>query len=559
MKKFLVGLVALLLFIPATGIAHAADAPSKNPAQIFESAVPEIGARGIFFQENFSGMDTIGYIRYSHIPAFKSDGTYVPSDFWDWRLCSSWEDANCELKSGYTVEGRTFLGKCKNTLEIGCIENLKVTLTSGSQKELQYVGPALESIVDTPESRLFNIPRSSTPALFQDENSNLYLVRAQVFYSISGTSSVMPKLDADVYPVLKVIDPTVKAPERIIVRSPETGLNVATLSNTRSDCLAISTGICYKQGATNLENEYSLTLRLPKTITGWFKGRLKSPSISVNTFSDTSNLLTVSAKSVAMPVMGGWVKYDDLPSDFIKKLYPFAGYPERRDQNLGLYADASQGARAFEEFSAWAPYLKDTALTTIDIWSFGTNINPAQSKCMNGTSAIGGLVTTNASVYSSEPPTWNAEAMTLDYKIAAPHFNEAGVENVGTYTLAISNEVIQCLYGVSELPASAKVSIIYGDVATEVGTIAVGSKDGWSYFSADGFHFSNPTIRVKFEKAAPIAAPTPSPTSPPGSSAQLAKEKKVIWCAKGNAKRKITALNPACPKGFKKIADPTRR
>jgi hypothetical protein len=559
MKKFFFALLALLLLITGTGPLFAADAPSKNPAQIFESALPEIGARGIFFQENFSGMDTIGYIRYSHIPNFKSDGTVDPSDWWDWQLCNSWEDGNCPLKSGYTVEGRAFLGKCKISIEIGCIENLKATSVNGVQKELQYIGPALESIVDTPESRLFNIPRSSTPSLFQDENSNLYLVRAQVFYSLTGTSSIAPKLDADVYPVLKVSDSTVQAPERIIVRSPETGLNVATLSNTRSDCLAISTGICYKQGATNLENEYSLTLRLPKTITGWFKGRLKSPSISVKPFSDTSNLLTVSAKSVAMPVMGGWVKYDDLPSDFIKKLYPFGGYPTRRDQNLGLYADASQGDRAFEEFSAWAPYLKDKALTTIDIWSFGTNINPAKSRCMEGTTAIGGLVTTNASVYSSDPPTWNAEAMTLDYKIAAPHFNEAGVENVGSYTLAISNEVIQCLYGMSELPATARVSIVYGDTTTDVGTVAVGSKDGWSYFSVDGFHYSTPTIRVKFEKPTPIVTPAPTPTPTAGSTVQLAQRKKVIWCAKGNAKRKITALNPTCPKGYKKIADPTSR
>jgi len=552
MKKLFLGLSALLLLITNTGPLFAADAPAKNPAQIFESTLPEKGARGIFFQENFSGMESIGYIRYSHIPTFKADGSIEPSDYWDWKLCNSWEDAQCVLKSGYTVEGRAFLGKCKDVNEIGCIENLKVSFTTGGQRELQYVGPALESIIDTPESRLLNIPRSSTPALFKDDDSNLYLVRATTFFSITGTKSVAPKLDADVYPVIKVLDPTVKVPERIVVKSPVTGLNVATLSNTRSDCLAISAGICYKQGATNLENEFSLTLRLPNSITGWFKGRLKSPTISVKLFSDTSNIITVTAKSVAMPVMGGWVKYDDLPSDFIKKLYPSGGYPESRDQNLGLYADASQGARAFEEFSAWAPYLKDRALTTIDIWSFGTNINPAKSRCMTSDNSIGGLVTTNASVYSSEPPTWDPVTMTLDYKIAAPHYNADGIENSGSYTLAISNEAIKCLYGMSELPASATVSILYGETSTNIGTIAVGSKDGWSYFSVDGFHFSAPTIRVKFVAPAPVAAPVAKPAA---ASAPI----KIQWCAKGNAKKKVTAVKPVCPKGYKKIADPFGR
>ncbi len=145
--------------------------------------------------------------------------------------------------------------------------------------------------------------------------------------------------------------------------------------------------------------------------------------------------------------------------------------------------------------------------------------------------------------------------MSLDYKIAAPHFNAEGVENSGSYTLAISNDVIKCLYGMSELPASATVSILYGDTSTNIGTIAVGSKDGWSYFSADGFHFSAPTIRVKFAKPAPAATATPNSAS----KAQSTHVKKVIWCAKGNAKKKITAVKPLCPKGYKKIADPFGR
>lgn len=552
MKKFILSFFALLLLVPVSDNAAAADAPGKTPAQIFESSSPETGARGIFFQENFSGMDSIGYIRYSHIPKFNPDGTIEPANFWNWKLCSTWEDSQCDLKAGYTVEGRVFLGKCKDAFEIGCIESLKLRAAGGIQGDLRYVGPALESIVDTPESKLFNIPRSSTQALFTDENSNLYIVRANIYYSITSRDSVSPKLDVDIYPVIKVLDSTVKAPVPTIFRSPTNGLDVATIANTRSDCLAISTGICYKQGATKLENEFSLDLRLPKNITGWFKGRLMSPSILVKPFSETSNLISVTAKSVAMPVMGGWVKFDDLPSDFIKKLYPSGGYPESREQKLGLYADASQGARAFEEFSAWAPYLKDKALTTVDIWSFGTNMNSAKSRCMLSTTSIGGLVTTNASVYSSEPPTWNPESMTLDYKIAAPHFNEAGDENVGTYTLAISNDVIKCLYGMSELPASATVSIVYGEKTTDIGTIAVGSRDGWSYFSADGFHFSTPTIRVKFAKPAPIAAPATNP----GSKTQTPQAKKVIWCAKGYAKKKVTAVKPTCPKGYKKIGDP---
>ncbi len=548
MKRILILVAGMLLIASSISEGFAADAPSKTPGEIFANSAPASGGRGILFQENYSGFLSVGYIRYSHTPTFDSNGKIDPSDYWNWRLCSSWSDSKCEPRTGYSLEGFVFLGKCLSEVEIGCIQSLMMRSADGIQSELAYVGPAMESIVDIPENRALNIPRSSTQALFKDGNSNLFMVRALIFYIVDGSGTVKPKLDVDVYPVLKVADPTVKKPEPIVLKSPESGLGIVTVANVRKDCLAITEGICYKQGATNLESQISLTLRLPKEITGWFKGRLKSPSITVNRFSATSNLVVVTANSVAMPVMGGWVTYDDLPSDFITKLYPSLALPNRRDQKFELIADSSSGSRAFEEFSAWAPYLKDKALATTDIWSFGTNFSPSKSRCMNDSISIGGLVTTNASVYSSEPPTWNPELMTLDYKIAAPHFNPAGEVNVGTYTLAISNDVIKCLYGLGQLPASATVSIVYGETTTNIGTIAVGSKAGWSYFSADGFHFSTPTIRVKF------ADPNRVSIAAPANQAN-----KVIWCAKGNAKKKITALKPTCPKGYKKIADPTKR
>lgn len=547
MKRILTLVAGMLLVSSGIYQGFAADAPAKTPGEIFANSAPENNARGILFQENYSGFLSVGYIRYSHTPTFDSNGKVEPSDYWNWRLCTSWQDSNCVPKAGHTLEGFVFLGKCLNDAEIGCVESLRIRAAEGTQSELKYVGPALENIVDTPESKALNIPRSSTHALFQDEKSNLFIVRALIFYIVDGSGTAKPKLDVDVYPVLKVADPTVKKPEPVVIKSPESGLGIVTVANVRKDCLAITEGVCYKQSATNLENQISLALRLPKEITGWFKGRLKSPTITVNKFSETSNLVIISANPVAMPVMGGWVKYDDLPSDFITKLYPSGGLPNRKDQKLELIADSSSGSRAFEEFSAWAPYLKDKALTTTDIWSFGTNFSPSKSRCMTSSTSIGGVVTTNASVYSSEPPTWDPNSMTLDYKIAAPHFNAAGEVNVGTYTLAISNEVIKCLYGLGQLPASATVSIVYGDTSTNIGTIAVGSKAGWSYFSANGFHFSSPTVRVKF------ADPNQVSTAAP-----VIQAKKAIWCSKGKAKKKITDINPACPKGFKKIANPAK-
>jgi hypothetical protein len=274
---------------------------------------------------------------------------------------------------------------------------------------------------------------------------------------------------------------------------------------------------------------------------------LNSPTINISSLNANSNQITVSANPVAMPIMGGWVKYADLPKDFIINLYPSGGYPDSPNQTLGLYADASQGTRGFEEFIAWAPYLKDRALMTLDTWSFGTNRGRAANQCLSNTSSVAGIVTTNASVYSSEPPEWNPKEMSLDYKIAAPHFSESGAENLGSYTLAISNEVIKCLYGLGQLPASATVSIVYSDSIKSIGTVAVGSRDGWSYFSASGFTYSTPTIRIKF------SSPTPEKTTQAGSQLP-AKKTQSITCQKAKVKKVVKGAKPVCPKGFKKVA-----
>ena len=536
---------ATIFSLTGLSFAGAADAPAQTPARVFEAALPEIGARGIIFQENMQMMDSIGYIRYSHIPTFSPSGTIAPSDYWDWKLCKSWEDSACEAKAGFTLEGTVYLGYCLNKSELGCVESLAISDKSGNLTDLTYVGPALQTIVDTPQSDKYSIPRSSTPSIFKDASMNLYVVRAGIHYSVSTNVDPSPKLDVDIYPVSKVLDATVKAPTPKTMRDPGSGLGIVNVENVRADCLAISEGICYRQAATNLDATYSISLRIPKGVGGWFRGRLGSPKIDVASLNDRSNQITVSANPVAMPVMGGWVKYADLPKDFISNLYPSGGYPDSPNQTLGLYADASQTSRGFEEFVAWAPYLKDKSLMTLETWSFGTNRGTAANKCLSNANSVAGIATTNASVYSSQPPTWDPKEMTLDYKVAAPHFNEVGVENTGSYTLAISNETLKCLYGLSALPALATISIVYGDGVKSVGTVAVGSRNGWSYFSANGFHYSTPTIRVKFSGA---ASETTAPKAPP----QVAKV--TITCAKGKVTKKVTAIKAVCPTGYKKVA-----
>ena len=92
---------------------------------------------------------------------------------------------------------------------------------------------------------------------------------------------------------------------------------------------------------------------------------------------------------------------------------------------------------------------------------------------------------------------------------------------------------------------------------SQVATTSVVNSNGEMVLTATGFHFSAPQIVVTAEDPivvpAPVAAPTPTPTpvvSPSPDSKTIAKSK-TITCVKGKLIKKVTALNPKCPVGYK--------
>jgi hypothetical protein len=69
--------------------------------------------------------------------------------------------------------------------------------------------------------------------------------------------------------------------------------------------------------------------------------------------------------------------------------------------------------------------------------------------------------------------------------------------------------------------------------------------------SAKGFTYSAPTIKVKLSQDVPTPAPSATPTPSPIAKPAAAK-KTSITCVKGKTSKKVTAVNPKCPTGFKK-------
>jgi hypothetical protein len=107
----------------------------------------------------------------------------------------------------------------------------------------------------------------------------------------------------------------------------------------------------------------------------------------------------------------------------------------------------------------------------------------------------------------------------------------------------MKSEVARCIYGFSSAPVSASVTVTSSDGGVQkVATTLLNERDGWLHLGAYGFGFSSPTLKVKLiqEKVVPKASTTVTP------------KKSSITCVKGKTSKKVTAVNPKCPTGYKK-------
>ena len=68
--------------------------------------------------------------------------------------------------------------------------------------------------------------------------------------------------------------------------------------------------------------------------------------------------------------------------------------------------------------------------------------------------------------------------------------------------------------------------------------------------SANGFSYSSPTVKIKLSQEAEVVVATPTPT--PSASAKPVIKAVTITCIKGKTSKKVTAVTPKCPAGYKK-------
>jgi siroheme synthase len=91
----------------------------------------------------------------------------------------------------------------------------------------------------------------------------------------------------------------------------------------------------------------------------------------------------------------------------------------------------------------------------------------------------------------------------------------------------------------------AKVQITYQDGSSKVATVTsqYDAKNDWINLRAYGFTYSTPQLAIGFKQ----------PEQAPKQEIKVVAPKKTtITCVKGKTTKKVTAVKPKCPSGYKK-------
>ena len=317
---------------------------------------------------------------------------------------------------------------------------------------------------------------------------------------------------------------------------------------------------------------FKVEVKISSKLSGWVNGRLSDPNVTITPNGATGQTVLIEAAPMQVPIFGIWKRFKDLSPtaqteitsvgatpgsipfpDNWRPLYPGQG-PEPFDKISKSFSLSNYNQTDFKNFLNLLALSDDKSIATKSLWHFETAQNgnlfndPVIRKCSKTDAGISGFVSTNSTMFLLEPPSFNEQSQSLDYKVAAPHYDRNGKENIGRYNLVLDSKVARCIYGFTSAPIQASVSILNTDGTQQVSTSIINEKNGWLYLSVNGYTYSAPTLKVKLIQDAPtptaVAVLPPVMINPLKAKTISAKVGKVVV---------FTVADPANWKG--KVAD----
>ncbi|MGA0866135.1 MAG: hypothetical protein ACO3YA_03905 [Candidatus Nanopelagicaceae bacterium] len=516
-------------------------------------------------------------------------------------ICSSSSAPDCELR--IIQQFLAVLPYCDSSATLTCIEELYAE-RNGEKLAIERLGTFPErGVTDFAADQSINLPQGTQPLLVRIKDAphsqgDLYIYRGELTGFRSHRNGVAQpfnyrgfqaavfavKLQEDNWGTYRrgacgYLPQPLKPGESYRYSSLEKVDNTGCFydevsrfgpTGDKRGCVSNSTTQCAAPYPLPLDMKFGMKVRFQRPMTGWLHGRIEDPTVQYQSTSSGGSVVTMMAKPTKVPVFQVWKRYSELNQSLkdllARRSYArisswFAGAGGASNEDLATDTKKSitrHGGETFdavemENFLAWLPLAEDKAAAFPTIWAFRSMNSMAQrdsqqSRCLQDTSTLNGLVTTNSTLYLDGPPDLNPDSQTLDYKVAAPHLTPTGEVFQGTYNLVLKSSVARCLYNFTNAPISATVSVQNASGISTLATTVVSEKDGWLRLNASGFTFSTPIIRIKLTQE---SAPSEATTTPQTSETQKSvSKKKAILCIKGNKQKKVQGSK--CPKGFKK-------
>ena len=551
-SKNLLAIIALLSFSLTLSPTMASTKPLTQAEAIASWGGNGVNASGLWLLEDFNlGADPSALYRKKEVSS-KTELT----------LCEGLTDKNCvSADSLYQILN---LDVCTARMELSCIVNFWAKDPSGKRIEGELVRSIpFEKKQYVEESLGANLPSShgygaiwKLPGVMNGGGNENYFVATRVtMFRNSKEKFEFGEIESGIIPINEI-----QGNYGIPVLQPVGGRTSdgPITSPSGDECIAFERGICRERVDFPATFKFGITLRIADNLNGWYHGRLSSPEIQVKKWK-LGQEISVEGLPVKVPSLDFVVPYADL-SVSARQIADECAQKQcgGRGNRSGIWQLVGNlnHPDTFAWLKAFNKDYQDRSTKTKTFWSFKKMFNHAGQlredelrRCGERVGDLTGVVLTNSLAYSSGPPAYDSKTGALVYSVSSPHYESNGEVASGTYDLTLRSEVARCIYGFSNAPIKAEISITGDDGEKRVATTVVNEKDGWLYLSAKGFTFSAPTIQVKLSQdvVAKVEEVKASGVAP-----KIVPAKKSITCVKGKSTKKVVGPSPKCPTGYKK-------
>lgn len=308
-----------------------------------------------------------------------------------------------------------------------------------------------------------------------------------------------------------------------------------------------------KRSVNKFSGSYQLGFKLSVPWTSWLMSTVTGVSIEASKQGD-SYIYKVSGEPSIIPTVRKWVSVTESNKNQLNSLVngdPCAYQPQYcapiiklggayvTDSSFSMLEKAEQlsDSRATFMTKSWMIMNADQ-ISNLTSKLPQTELQICAKKYSGDAPA--GITGSNATVFQHTPPVWDKASRSFTYKVGAFKLAADGSEFLGDYSLLVSTEIARCLWGNDVGAAKAILQVLNGSGDAQVATTVIKSDSKWFRFRASGFHFSSPRLVATIPMAGNIAQPVAQP------------KKLTITCIKGKLIKKVTAVNPKCPSGYKK-------